>query len=183
MKKQDFKKLAILGIVGGSALASEGTLQAQEQNLNTSFDHSLAASCGGGRGGRQSCSANRNSCSSARNSCSATRNNGYIAENDATAVSQYGVSEREFTSNLSSQGKADYDKLSTEGKFNARKMASHDCSGKNDCKGQNACKTAKNTCAGQGGCKGQSKCAMKPDQAVKVASMKDKRAQINSPNY
>ena len=92
------------------------------------------------------------------------------------------MTEDQFKAKLSPAAKADFDKLSQNGKDKAVKMASHDCKGKNDCKGQNACKTDKNDCAGKGGCKGQSKCAATPDQAVKAASMQDKRASMNARN-
>lgn len=90
------------------------------------------------------------------------------------------MSEDEFTSKLSAKAKSDYDMLSAEGKAKALKMAGHNCAGKNDCKGLNACRTSKNDCAGKGGCKGQSKCSMTPEQAVKAASMGEKRASLNS---
>lgn len=114
---------------------------------------------------------------------------GYFADNDGQATTTdtdaKPLTETDFKAKLSPQAKADFDKLSPEGKASAIKTASHDCSGKNDCKGQNACKTDKNSCAGQGGCKGQSKCAVTPDQAVKISSLKDKRTSLNnrpSPN-
>ena len=90
------------------------------------------------------------------------------------------MSEQELKAKLSPQAKADYDKLSPEGKAKVMKMVSHSCAGKNDCKGQNACRTTNNDCAGKGGCKGQSKCRTTPEQAVKAASMQDKRASLNT---
>ena len=85
------------------------------------------------------------------------------------------TTEGKFLSKLSPQGTAKYQSLSLKGKMLARNMAAHDCAGKNDCKGQNACKTDKNECAGKGSCKGHSSCKVTPDEAVKLATMLDKR--------
>lgn len=131
----------------------------------------------------------QHSCGSpSQKSMSAQRSNprnAYFADSDDDDSSNGGaakkapLTEEQFKAKLSTQGKADYDKLSPAGKAAAFKIASHDCAGKNDCKGQNACKTDKNECAGKGGCKGQSKCQATPDQAVKAASLKDKRTSLN----
>lgn len=90
-------------------------------------------------------------------------------------IQETSTTEGKFLSKLSSQSAAKYQTLSTRGKMLARNMAAHDCAGKNDCKGQNACKTDKNECAGKGNCKGQSSCKVTPDEAIKLASMIDKR--------
>jgi hypothetical protein len=149
--------------------------------------------CHGNRGNSQyhSCSSSPGNYQS--HSCGGASNSwgGYTADNDVrSSVSDEPVetpnsmTESEFKAKLSPAARADFDKLSTNGKDKAMKMASHSCKGKNDCKGQNACKTDKNDCAGKGGCKGQSKCAANPDQAVKAASMQDKRASLNNrPSY
>lgn len=246
-KKNDLKKLALMGITGGVMMAS-GTLTAAEGLTNISTDNYLAAkSCGSKCGGSTAFNSRNHGCgascggatayNSRNHSCGAPQdpttysqpdnypqsqgscggrspayqqrqgscggsqsgynqrqggcgggNSGryypsYFADNSDKAVQDTAtqpMTESDFKTKLSPQGKIEYDKLSPEGKAQALKMASHDCSGKNDCKGQNACKTDKNACAGQGGCKGQSKCAMTPEQSVKVSSLKDKRASLNT---
>lgn len=210
MKKNDLKKMALMGITGGVMMAAQSPAIAHEGLKNIDTGNYLAAKCGGGNscggstawnGGGHSCASpqdpstynpqgyypqNQSGCG---NHCGGSRpqsrfNGGYFADNDdnATQDNSKPMTESEFKAKLSPQGKADYDKLSSDGKANALKIASHDCSGKNECKGQNACKTDKNDCAGKGGCKGQSKCAATPDQAVKAASLKDKRTSWNSRN-
>jgi hypothetical protein len=252
MKKNDLKKLALMGITGGIVAAAQAPAEAFE--MNTASPNMIAGSCGshgcstaynergynqnnftnysqddyyqgqsscsasGGYRAQSSCSTNsgyraQNSCSSNRgyqgtsysHSCggqpsnnawssskNSSRDSYYTADNDdnytqssttdpSTDAPQT-VSEDEFKAKLSPKSKADYDKLSAEGRAKALKIASHTCAGKNDCKGQNACKTDKNDCAGQGGCKSQSKCAATPDQAVKAASLQDKRAGLNTRN-
>lgn len=232
MKKNDLKKLALMGISGGIILASQSNVIADETFSNTVSGHYLAGGCGSkcsqtaynDRGfsnqgyfynqdqdqnyyyqqsptnppqsgqnlnNRQNQSNNpnqryNNQPNQSQNSrWEDNRNNqrqgnpysGYLSLNDEATPA---TSEAQFKSQLSVQGKSDYDNLSTDAKANAIKMASHDCKGKNDCKGQNSCQTEKNACGGQGACKGQSTCKMSPDKAVKIASLKDKRASLNS---
>jgi len=42
-----------------------------------------------------------------------------------------------------------------------KKGESHDCAGKNSCKGKGGCKSGNNGCAGKNSCKGKGGCAMK----------------------
>jgi len=166
---------------------------------------SVASSCGGrsspnscgGKSSPNSCGSVASSCGSrsSPNSCGGrSQNNSYFtAENEPENKlddselnqdnnDQKSLSEQEVKAKLSPQGQADYDKLSAEGKAKVLKMLSHSCAGKNDCKGQNACRTTNNDCAGNGGCKGQSKCKTNPEQAVKAASMQEKRSSLNTRN-
>ncbi len=41
------------------------------------------------------------------------------------------------------------------------KGETHDCAGKNSCKGKGGCKTGDNGCAGKNSCKGKGGCAVK----------------------
>ena len=47
-------------------------------------------------------------------------------------------------------------------KKGGKKAAKHDCSGKNECKGQGGCKTGDNGCKGKNSCKGKGGCAVPP---------------------
>jgi hypothetical protein len=174
----------------------QGQSGCQSRSNQGNTQYSSCSSRSSGQGYYQNshgCSASSNSQGyyQSSNGCGASSNRGnrYTADNDMqTPVTAQPVetsmpqTEDQFKAKLSPVGKADFDKLSQSGKDKAVKMASHDCKGKNDCKGQNACKSDKNECAGKGGCKGQSKCASTPDQAVKAASMQDKRASMNTRN-
>jgi hypothetical protein len=42
-----------------------------------------------------------------------------------------------------------------------KKGETHDCAGKNSCKGKGGCKSGNNGCAGKNSCKGKGGCAMK----------------------
>jgi hypothetical protein len=57
---------------------------------------------------------------------------------------------------------------STQTAFNAGTLAehekkgeTHDCAGKNSCKGKGGCKSGDNGCAGKNSCKGKGGCGMK----------------------
>lgn len=91
-------------------------------------------------------------------------------------VATVAVTEQTIESELNSEGTATYKALSPEGKKLAVKLSNQSCTGKNSCKGLNSCKSADNDCAGKGGCKGTTPGPFKDkNQAVKVASMKEKR--------
>jgi len=47
-----------------------------------------------------------------------------------------------------------------------KKGETHDCSGKNSCKGKGGCKTSENGCAGKNSCKGKGGCAVKDGKPV-----------------
>lgn len=191
MKKNDLKKMALMGITGGIMLASQGAF-ANEAAQNTIL---LAGhGCGGGScgshgagstkysgqgcGGHSGSYGNTHGCSSYHESGSCGARNGYrgdIAESDvvvppthpSTAPSTTDkpagqlMSEQELNSQLSNEGKFLFSRLSPEGKSLAIKLASASCKGQNDCKGLGSCKTNEHACAGLNGCKGQSQCAFK----------------------
>ena len=46
------------------------------------------------------------------------------------------------------------------------KGETHDCAGKNGCKGQGGCKSGDNGCAGKNSCKGKGGCAVKDGKPV-----------------
>ena len=46
------------------------------------------------------------------------------------------------------------------------KGETHDCAGKNSCKGKGGCKTGDNGCAGKNSCKGKGGCAVKDGKPV-----------------
>src|SRR5258708_7118495 len=47
-----------------------------------------------------------------------------------------------------------------------KKGETHDCAGKNSCKGKGGCKTGDNGCAGKNTCKGKGGCAVKDGKPV-----------------
>ena len=47
------------------------------------------------------------------------------------------------------------------------KGETHDCAGKNSCKGKGGCKSGDNSCAGKNSCKGKGGCATKNGKPVK----------------
>jgi hypothetical protein len=47
-----------------------------------------------------------------------------------------------------------------------KKGETHDCAGKNSCKGKGGCKTGDNGCAGKNSCKGKGGCAVKDGRPV-----------------
>src|SRR5262245_663388 len=95
----------------------------------------------------------------------------------ATDTSQQAMTapEQAFTNKLSQNAAEMFKNMTTQQRVTCMQMASHDCQGKNACKGQGACKTADHTCAGMNACKGQGACKMDPNKAVKI--MTDQMAQ------
>ncbi len=55
----------------------------------------------------------------------------------------------------------------TAGILASDKGDTHDCAGKNTCKGKGGCKTGDNGCAGKNSCKGKGGCATKDGKPVK----------------
>jgi hypothetical protein len=53
------------------------------------------------------------------------------------------------------------DKTQVAGVLADEKGETHDCSGKNSCKGKGGCKSGDNGCAGKNTCKGKGGCGMK----------------------
>jgi len=47
-----------------------------------------------------------------------------------------------------------------------KKGETHDCAGKNSCKGKGGCKSGDNSCAGKNSCKGKGGCATKDGKPV-----------------
>jgi hypothetical protein len=47
-----------------------------------------------------------------------------------------------------------------------KKGETHDCAGKNSCKGKGGCKSGENGCAGKNTCKGKGGCAVKDGKPV-----------------
>ena len=47
-----------------------------------------------------------------------------------------------------------------------KKGETHDCAGKNSCKGKGGCKSGDNKCAGKNSCKGKGGCAVKDGKPV-----------------
>jgi hypothetical protein len=199
MKKNDLKKLALMGISGGIMVASQAQAQDRgfsnqgyfyNQDQNQTYYYQQGPNDSSNI--QQNTERNQwtrnyqdqrynnmernqgNSGNYNQDNYQNYRNNPYLAANDENPT------DSQFKLQLSVQGKSDFDNLSPDGKTLAIKMASHDCSGKNECKGQNTCQSAKNTCAGKGACKGQSSCKMSPDKAVQIATMKDKRTSMNN---
>ena len=56
----------------------------------------------------------------------------------------------------------------------AKKGETHDCAGKNSCKGKGGCKTSDNGCAGKNSCKGKGGCATKDGKPAHTGDKKDK---------
>ena len=53
-----------------------------------------------------------------------------------------------------------------------KKGETHDCAGKNSCKGKGGCKTGDAGCAGKNSCKGKGGCAMKDGKPVHTPGKK-----------
>ena len=199
MKKQDFKKLALMGLSGGLLLAAE-PLSADLANSSNANESSVflahngckngcsnsdrpqggnGGSCGNSNGPRGSYSSCANSNGPRGSSCGGAssynggRYNNQVAEADVGVTNPGLMSETDFVGKLNPQAKATYQGLDAEGKALALKLANATCKGLNDCKGLNSCKSDTNACAGQGSCAGKSGCSFKnKNDAVKVAAMK-----------
>jgi hypothetical protein len=147
MKKQDFIKLAVMGISSGLLITNQinSPLQANEQPTESN-----------GCGGKSGCNGNEDT-----------------YESDHGNIGFHILSEDELLLELNEKGEKLYLTLNEEGKDLARKVASQRCNGTNMCKGLNACQTEGHACAGQGSCKGLGKCGFSDKNlAVKVVSMK-----------
>lgn len=145
MKKNDFAKLALLGLTSGVLI------------VNQSGHAKLSA-------------AQPQTVSPATKSPSDNESN-YNEDNGN--IGYHILSEDELLDELNEQGEKLYNSLNEEGKKLAREVASGRCNATNLCKGLNACKTDKNSCAGQGSCKGQGKCGFSDKNlAVQVVAKK-----------
>lgn len=83
------------------------------------------------------------------------------------------MTDDEIRIELNEEGLRMYNQLDEAGKELARKVASVRCQATNECKGLNACKTDKNECAGKGSCKHTGKCAIS-DKNLAVKLVYDK---------
>lgn len=54
------------------------------------------------------------------------------------------------------------------------KCETHDCAGKNSCKGKGGCKSGDNGCGGKNSCKGKGGCAVKDGKPAHKGEKKDK---------
>lgn len=153
MKKQDLKKLALLGVTGGLLLT-----------------HSTAAF---------GASADTTPSTKASSENENTDSKGSDGEdpNDSN-LNYHLMTEQELKLELNEEGLKMYNSLDEKGKELAREVASMRCAASNPCAHLNACKTAKNDCAGKSECKGTGKCAISDKNlAVKLVydKMKAKR--------
>jgi hypothetical protein len=164
MKKQDLKKLALLGLAGGALVAAQAEAVPQTPQRT---GRQIAQTCSGPGGCPGTTNSNSNPGTQApkANAVAPAKTNG------------------NFVSELNPEAKSMYDSMDAEGKALVQKLAEQTCAGQNDCKGLNSCKSDKNSCQGQGACQGQSKGPFKDkNQAVKVANqhMQQKRAKMNN---
>jgi hypothetical protein len=180
MKKHDFKKLALMGITGALLVSTKTTLIASDDSRNhISLHNTFAHSCG-----NHGCSgivADKDSATTTKLIDPASTNDSTEKDDKAKNnkddndgnLGYHLMTEQELLLELNDEGKANYNKLTPEGKELARKVASARCNGTNECRGLNACLTDKNECAGKGACKGQGKCAMADKNlAVELVSKK-----------
>lgn len=178
MKKQDFAKLALMGLASG--LFVNGQLTANDKiedsaeelplKLDVSKHNSFLAVA-------TAKNANKNSTTTTKTTTKTTTDNSNDDPNNGN-LGYHLLTEDELLLELNDEATKQYNALSPEGKALAREVASQRCNGTNECKGLNACQTEHNKCAGQGACKGQSKCAFSDKNlAVKVVAKKmaDKR--------
>lgn len=160
MKKQDFVKLAVMGISSGLLIANQLNTPL---NASTPDDQPKESN---GCGGKSGCGGEEDTYG---------KDNGNIGF--------YILSEDELLLELNEKGENLYMSMSDEGKELARKVASQRCNGTNLCKGLNACQTEEHSCAGMGSCKGTGKCGFSDKNlAVKVVSrkMQEKRNQVSN---
>ena len=74
-----------------------------------------------------------------------------------------------FTTANAADKKAKKEKPAAGDKADKAKGETHDCAGKNSCKGKGGCKTGDAGCAGKNSCKGKGGCAVKDGKPVKPA--------------
>jgi hypothetical protein len=105
----------------------------------------------------------------------------------ADAGTSQKLTQESLSTQLNAQTRANFEKMTPEGKTLAVKLANQSCKGQNDCKGLNSCKTETNSCAGLGSCKGTSKGPFEDKNAavtVAAKAMAEKRAKAtNSSRY
>ena len=162
MKKNDLRKLALMGLAGGALILTPSETQASSEVKASNVTQE-------------------------KNETPKKQDvKGAQIDYSAADRDYHKMSEKELLDVLDANGKKMYNELSSEGKKLAIEVASSKCSSYNTCKGLNACATEKNKCAGKGACKGQSKCAfIDKNMAVKVVyeKMNNKRAELNQANH
>lgn len=147
MKKNDFAKLALMGLTSSVLLLnSDGQRKLSAAELAPSSE--------------KTASADKDS-----------EHSNYNEDNGNIGYHLY--TEEELLDELNQEGEKLYMSLNEEGKKLAREVASGRCNKTNLCKGLNACQTDKNSCAGKGSCKAQGKCGFgDKNLAVKVVADK-----------
>lgn len=143
MKKNNLRKLALLGVTGGLLIANPSLVADQEKPIAFNNDQPTK-----------------------------NKPKPKSDDNDGN-LNYHLMTEDELLLELNAEGASTYNSLSPEGKLLARKVASMRCQGTNECKGLNGCQTPDNKCAGQGQCKGKGKCSISDKNlAVKLVSKK-----------
>jgi len=168
MKKNDLKKLALMGLSGGILILNPAIAKAATAVNSPKPSHKSIADA-----------------ADDKKKTDTDKKKADVDYNEGN-VGYHLYSEEELLLELDASGTKLYQSLTPEGKALALQVASARCDHTNACKGLNACKTDKNECAGKGGCKGMGKCALADKNlAVKLAAKKmaEKRNQVNNNNY
>ncbi len=161
MERKNLKKLALLGLAGGIALAQLAEADETPDNYQQKIASLLASNTSDIK-------------SSSKSSTDPDPNDGNLG--------YHLMSEDELLLELNADGQRMYNELDPAGKKLAREVASGRCANTNFCKGLNACKTDKNDCAGKASCKGEGKCGIADKNlAVRLVynKMMKKRAEAN----
>lgn len=169
MKKQDFKKFALVGVLAGLCAVYIGKV-ALDENANKSSKYSDDTLFLSDASDDKSKKKSDDKDDSSKNS------------NDENE-SYHLMTEEELLENLNAKSIELYKSLSPEGKALVLKTASALCKGTNACSGLNACATEKNSCMGLGSCEGQGKCAIGDKNAVVkmvTKKMAEKRAKTTT---
>lgn len=160
MKKNDLKKLALLGLASGIVLSH---VEAGEASKNHQIQISSLL---------------------AANTSKAKSNLSDQSQPDPNEgnLGYHLMTEEELLLELNEEGQRMYNAMDPANKKLARDVASGRCANTNYCQGLNACKTEKNACAGQASCKGNGKCGISDKNlAVRLVynKMMKKRAAAN----
>ncbi len=126
MEKTNFKKMALMGMVGGLVVAAQSPIGAE--TVVNSETYLAGSGCGGGHGcGSSGSLPGYYHRSQARSGCGSS-NRQYTADADTDTQNQMmaskTMSEKDLMSGLNDQGKSQYQSLSPEGKALALKIAS-----------------------------------------------------------
>ena len=157
MKKNELKKLALMGLTGGLLFTMHTEASAQgywwQQSTRSSY--------------QQEESGNQRMMQQKQQRQQRQHQNNM--ENSPSRTEQ--MTEQELLSQLNQQGRALYQSLDPKGKTLTLQLANQTCEGQNKCEGLNSCESDENGCSGEGGCKGQSPGPFKDkNQAVEVAA-------------